>query len=91
MENKYTEYDKDQLLLELKKLKSNKTISSFMIGVCLGIIIFGLIKNGFGLLYIGICTFLIFISNKSIIDCKKNIALVEAAIKANESKEQQAS
>jgi hypothetical protein len=44
----------EELLTEEKALKKNKIYSAFGIGFLIGIMVYGLIKNGFGLIYTGI-------------------------------------
>ena len=33
---------------EQKKIKNNKLINAFLIGICIGISVYGAVKNGFG-------------------------------------------
>ncbi len=59
-ENKdYSKLALEELLAEQKKIKKEETISSVIIGVLVGVIIFGLVKNGFGWVYISISLLLI--------------------------------
>jgi uncharacterized membrane protein YoaK (UPF0700 family) len=55
----YSKLTLEELLLEEKKVKQNEIFSAGFIGFCVGVMIFGLVKNGFGFLYIAIPLFLI--------------------------------
>ncbi|MEA5458647.1 hypothetical protein VB796_06345 [Arcicella sp. LKC2W] len=48
----YSKLTLEELLLEEKKVKQNEILSAGFIGFCVGVMIFGLVKNGFGFLYI---------------------------------------
>jgi hypothetical protein len=48
----YSKLTLEELMLEEKKIKQNEILSAGFIGFCVGIMIFGLVKNGFGFLYI---------------------------------------
>lgn len=37
-----------ETLKEQKKIKNNKIINSFLIGICIGISVYSAVKNGFG-------------------------------------------
>ncbi|TKT94257.1 FUSC family protein [Dyadobacter frigoris] len=37
-----------ETLKEQKKIKNNKMINSFLIGMCIGITVYSAVKNGFG-------------------------------------------
>lgn len=47
----YAQLTLEELQAEEKKVKSNRTISAFLVGFLVGVIIYGVVKNGFGLLY----------------------------------------
>lgn len=55
----YSKMTLEELLLEEKKVKQSDTFSAGFIGFCIGIIVYGVVKNGFGLIYIAIPLFLI--------------------------------
>lgn len=38
----------EETLKEQKKIKNNKIINSFLIGMCIGITVYSAVKNGFG-------------------------------------------
>jgi uncharacterized membrane protein YoaK (UPF0700 family) len=60
-ENKdYSKFTLEELLVEQKKIKKEETVSSVIIGFFVGVIIFGLVKNGFGWVYISISLIMIF-------------------------------
>jgi len=52
MEKKYQELILEELLAEEKKIKQRETISRFLIGFLIGILIFGVVKKGIGFLHI---------------------------------------
>ena len=37
-----------EILKEQKKIKNNKMINAFLIGICIGISVYSALKNGFG-------------------------------------------
>ena len=37
-----------ETLKEQKKIKNNKLINAFLIGICIGITVYSAVKNGFG-------------------------------------------
>ena len=43
-----SEFSDEKLILEYKKIKSNKIIFSFIIGITIGIFFYSYVKNGFG-------------------------------------------
>lgn len=43
-----TELSDQELLQKIKKLKTNKIIDATIVGVTIGIVIYGAVKNGFG-------------------------------------------
>lgn len=61
----------EELLIEAKKMKSNPIINAVFIGLMIGIIIYSIKKNGFGLLAL----ILLFIVYKLINNSKKDKAL----------------
>jgi uncharacterized membrane protein len=48
----YTEWTLEALLTEEKKLKKNETIAAVLIGVAIGILVYGVAMKGFGFLHI---------------------------------------
>ncbi|MEM6699722.1 MAG: hypothetical protein AAF806_23655 [Bacteroidota bacterium] len=52
MENKdYSQLTLEELQHEEKNLKKQETIGAVIVGFLVGVMIFGLVKSGFGLLY----------------------------------------
>ncbi len=61
MDNKdYSKLTLEELIVEEKKIKRNQIISAIIIGFLIGVIVYGIAKNGFGFLYIFIPLFLIY-------------------------------
>lgn len=48
----YAKLTQEELLVEEKRLKKSESTTRFLIGVSVGILIFGLVKNGIGFLHI---------------------------------------
>ena len=48
----YTEWTLEALFIEEKKLKKNETIAAVLIGVAIGILVYGVARKGFGFLQI---------------------------------------
>ena len=55
----YSKLSLEELLAAEKKIKQNELISGMFIGFLIGIMVYGLVKNGFGFLYLAIPLFLI--------------------------------
>lgn len=55
----YSKLTLEELLKEEKKIKKNETISAFIIGFLISVMVYGVAKNGFGFLYIFIPLILI--------------------------------
>lgn len=58
-EKDYSKLTLEDLLIAKKKIKKNETISRFIIGFLVGVMIYGVAKNGFGFLYIFLTLILI--------------------------------
>ncbi|PWK27137.1 hypothetical protein LV89_01951 [Arcicella aurantiaca] len=76
----YSKLTLEELLLEEKKVKQNEILSAGFIGFCVGVMIFGLVKNGFGFLYIAILLFLISASYKNSKVQKQKLKQIQAEI-----------
>lgn len=48
----YAELTLEELLIEEKKIKKRETLSAVLIGVAIGILVYGVVINGFGFLHI---------------------------------------
>ncbi|MBD2715762.1 hypothetical protein KBK19_12020 [Microvirga sp. STR05] len=55
----YADLPLDELLAAEKVAKRNEMLSAVLIGFLVGIMLFGVVRNGFGLVYIAIPLFLI--------------------------------
>ncbi len=55
----YSTLTREELLAEEKKIKRHQTFSAGLIGFLIGVMVFGVAKNGFGFLYIVIPLLLI--------------------------------
>lgn len=55
----YSSWTDDDLFVEQKKIKRNRSIAAVLVGFLIGIMIYGLVQNGFGLLYTAIPALLI--------------------------------
>lgn len=65
----YAEWTLEALLIEEKKLKKNETIAAVLIGVAIGILVYGVARKGFGFLHIFLPLVLMYIFYK---DSEKN-------------------
>ena len=65
----FAEWTLEELLIEEKKLKKKETISSVLIGVAIGILVYGVVKKGFSFLPVFLPIALIYIFYK---DSEKN-------------------
>ncbi|HLO43646.1 MAG TPA: hypothetical protein VK175_04880 [Leadbetterella sp.] len=57
----YSKLTLEELLVEQKKIKKQQMYTAGLIGMLIGVIVYGLVINGFGWLYIGISLFMIYI------------------------------
>jgi len=70
LQNKdFAELTLEELLIEEKKLKKNQTIAAVLIGVAIGILVYGVATKGFGFLHIFLPLALIYVFYK---DSEKN-------------------
>ncbi|QIL75421.1 hypothetical protein [Hymenobacter sp. HDW8] len=76
----YSKLTLEELVLEEKKAKKNEIFSAGFIGFMVGIMIYGIVKNGFGFLYIAIPLFLIFLFYKNSQTQKQNLKQIRAEI-----------
>jgi hypothetical protein len=76
----YAKLTLEELLIAQKKAKKNETLSAGLIGFLVGIMIYGIVKNGFGFLYIAIPLFLIAGIYKNAQVQKQNLKQIQAAI-----------
>ncbi|MEA5405833.1 hypothetical protein VB776_23040 [Arcicella sp. DC2W] len=76
----YSKLTLEELLIEEKKIKKNETLSAGLIGFLIGVMVFGLVKNGFGFLYLAIPIFLIAGIYKNSQIQKQNLKEIQAEI-----------
>ena len=79
----YTRLSLEELLIEQKKIKKQQLYSAVMIGVFIGVLVYGFIKNGFGWVYVSISVFMIYVINKNCKNIKQSLEQIgkEIAIK----------
>ena len=79
----YTRLSLEELLIEQKKIKKQQLYSAVMIGVFIGVLVYGFIKNGFGWVYVSISVFMIYVINKNSKNIKQSLEQIgkEIAIK----------
>ena len=81
LENKdYAEWTLEALLIAEKKLKKKETISSVLIGVAIGILVYGVVINGFGFLRIFLPIALIYIFFRDLEKNKENLRQIRTEI-----------
>jgi len=78
----YSKLTLEELLIEEKKIKKNQTISAFIIGVLIGVMIYGVARNGIGFIYIFIPLILISGIYKNSQRLKNNLKQIQAEINA---------
>lgn len=61
----YTKLTLGELLAEEKKIKKDQLIAGVITGIAIGIIVYGVVRNGFGLSYTIIPLFLIFMNYRN--------------------------
>ena len=57
----YTKLSLEELLIEQKKIKKQQLSSAVLIGVLIGVMLYGIFSRGFGWVYISISIFMIYI------------------------------
>jgi hypothetical protein len=78
-----TDYSKltlEELLIEQKKIKKQQMYTAGLIGLLIGVIVYGLVINGFGWLYIGISVFMIYIIGQGAKKLKQTLDQIVAEI-----------
>ncbi|MBK6795374.1 MAG: hypothetical protein IPG76_00835 [Acidobacteria bacterium] len=83
----YSKLTLEELLTEEQKVKRNGTYSAGFIGILIGVMIYGVGKNGFGFLALAIPLFLISVIYKNSQLQKQNLELIQTEIslkKANQ-------
>jgi len=83
LDNKdYSKLALDELLTEEKKIKKAEITSAVLIGFLIGVIVYGVAKNGFGFLYIFIPLLLIAGIAKNSQNLKQKLEQIRAEISA---------
>jgi len=82
----YSKWPLEELLKEEKKIKKSELISAGLIGFLIGVIIFGVAKNGFGFLYIFLPLILISGIYKNSQKHKNDLKQVQSEINAKNTK-----
>ncbi len=82
----YAELTLEELLIEEKRLKKKEIISAVLIGVAIGILVYGVVKNGFGFLHIFLPCALIYIFYKDSEKNKEKLSQVRTEINAKHTK-----
>ena len=82
----YSKLTLEELLIEETKLKKNETLSALLIGVAIGIIVYGVAKNGMGGIYVFLPLFLIYGIYKNSQKNKKKLKEIHTEIALKESK-----
>ncbi|MEL6970617.1 MAG: hypothetical protein AAFZ63_17095 [Bacteroidota bacterium] len=83
-ENDYSALTLEELRAEEKKLKRSEWLSALGVGILAGVMIFGIVKNGFGFLYIVIPVLMIGGLVKSSQVQKAKLKEIQAEIGARE-------
>ena len=82
-ENKdYTAFTLEELLKEEKKARKNEILSAVAAGFLIGIMVFGIVKNGFGFIYIFIPLLLLFFISRNSQNLKRDLKQIREAISA---------
>lgn len=76
----YSQLTLEELLIEEKKIKKKEIFSAVIIGFLIGVMVFGVVKNGFGFLYLAIPIFLIAGIFKNSQVQKQNLKDIQAEI-----------
>ena len=77
----YSGFTTEALLAEEKKIRSNRTLSAVLVGFLTGVIIYGIVTSGFGLVYLFISLGLILLIYKHSQKQQQQLDEVQAALK----------
>ncbi len=78
----YSKMTLEALLIEEKRVRKSEAFSAGLIGFLIGVMVYGVVKNGFGFLYLAIPLFLIFVISKSSQIQKQNLKQIQTEINA---------
>ena len=76
----YAQMTIEELLVEEKKAKKELTIAAVLVGFMVGVMVFGLVRNGFGILYTVIPLGLIYLTNRNSNTTKEKMASIKAEL-----------
>ena len=76
----YAHLPLEALLLEEKKHKTNKVLANGLIGFLVGVMLYGVVRNGFGFLYLGLPLFLIYLIGRNVKVQNENLQRIRTAI-----------
>lgn len=81
-EKDFENWTLEELLQAKKKMKQKQMIAAVVIGFSFGVMLYGIAKNGFGLIYVLIPLLLIYVIYKNEQHLKKERRQIEAEIKS---------
>lgn len=82
----YVNLTLEELLTEEKKVKKKETVSAIVIGFLIGIIVYGVVRNGFGIIYTVIPLILIVLVYRNSKNDKEQLKQIRAEINNKKSK-----
>jgi len=77
----YSKLSIEELLLEEKKIKKNEMLTAGLIGLLIGVLIFGVVKNGIGFFHIFLPLLLISWIYKNSLKSKQILKQIQAEIR----------
>ena len=77
----YDKMELEELLKEEKKIKRKETTSAVLIGFLIGVIVYGVVKNGIGFIYIFIPLILIYGIYRNSQKLKDDLKQIQTEIK----------
>ncbi|MES2794855.1 MAG: hypothetical protein V4683_02760 [Bacteroidota bacterium] len=72
-------------MIEEKKIKKNETIAAIITGIAVGVIVYGVVKNGFGFIYVFLPLILIYFNYKNSQKQKQILKQIQTEIEAKNS------
>jgi uncharacterized membrane protein YdbT with pleckstrin-like domain len=73
----YSQLTVEELQAEQKKIKKQQFFTALLIGIFIGIVIYGLVVNGFDWVYISISGFMIFFLGKGSFKLKQTLVEID--------------
>lgn len=87
LDNKdYDKLTREELLAIQKKIKQRLTASAIIVGFSIGIMVYGLVKNGFGFLYVFIPLLLVAIIYKDSKNLQQKLTDIQTALQNKKGK-----